>query len=588
MTAASTDPNWLFTEAQRIFASGDGAGAIGLLDRLPATLAEDGQVLHFRALALKKAGRADDAKAAFERALNAAPRDPQLANNYANLLMQTGMTAAALTLYESAIEIKPDYRDAHLNRVLALQALGRLDEALAGIDALIASGSTDARIHSARGTILLGLNRHDEAVNAFDQSLAMGHELPTALHGRARLALERGEANASARYRRAQAAIPGDPEILLGMAEALESEGDPAGIALLSEAVAARPDWTAGLERFARMRAEAGDVNFTGHYQLALGTLADQRGVRMSLARVLADADKHKDALEALAPLPDDRDLRVLRAFYIGEAGAPDQGLALLDGREDGEALMIAGRLALATGDIDRALPLLERSVEATPNAIAAWAHCELAWRAAGDPRAEWLSGQEALIATRKLGLNETEIGAVGELLRGLHRTNAHPIGQSLRGGTQTRGRLFRRQEPEIRRLHDALNATIADYIAALPPRDLRHPLLKYRDEALTIAGSWSVRLTDSGFHVHHIHPEGLLSSACYMALPQGVAGSATREGWLEIGRPPSTLNMALEPIATIEPMLGRLALFPSYLYHGTRPFTDGERLTVAFDVIAA
>lgn len=29
-----------------------------------------------------------------------------------------------------------------------------------------------------------------------------------------------------------------------------------------------------------------------------------------------------------------------------------------------------------------------------------------------------------------------------------------------------------------------------------------------------------------------------------------------------------------------------RLVLFPSYMFHGTRPFGKGERLTVAFDVI--
>jgi len=29
-----------------------------------------------------------------------------------------------------------------------------------------------------------------------------------------------------------------------------------------------------------------------------------------------------------------------------------------------------------------------------------------------------------------------------------------------------------------------------------------------------------------------------------------------------------------------------RLALFPSVFWHGTRPFDDGERLTVAFDVV--
>lgn len=587
MNTAFRDPNWLFAEAQRIFAGGDGAGAIAMLDRLPAAVSNDGQVLHFRALALKKAGRIEDAKAAFERARKATPHDPQLANNYANLLMQTEAAETALALYDSAIAIKPDYREARLNRVLALQALGRLEEALTGIEALTASGPTDARTHSIRGTILLALNRQDEAAEAFDLSLATGTALPTALHGRAKLALERGEADASLRYRNAHAVASGDMEVLLGLAEALEAEGDPAGITLLSEAVAIRPDWITGLERFARMRAEAGDANFASHYQLALGSVSNQRPLRLSLAKILADADRHGAALEAIAPLPADAELTVLRAFYLGEAGDPAAGLALLDGQGDGNALMIAGRLALASGDIDRALILLDRSIALAPGAIAGWAHCELAWRMAGDPRSEWLSGQQGLVATRNLGLNASEIIDIAEILRGLHRTYAHPIGQSLRGGTQTRGRLFCRQEPEIHRLHEALNTAIADYVAALPPSDPGHPLLKHRDKPLTIAGSWSVRLSDSGFHVHHIHPEGLLSSACYLALPEAVVGSVTQQGWLEIGRPPVALNMALEPIVAIEPAPGRLALFPSYLYHGTRPFTDGERLTVAFDVIA-
>ena len=76
-----------------------------------------------------------------------------------------------------------------------------------------------------------------------------------------------------------------------------------------------------------------------------------------------------------------------------------------------------------------------------------------------------------------------------------------------------------------------------------------------------------------------------MLSSACYISLPGTTAAfRERREGWLELGRPPSELGLALEPLAVIRPEPGLLALFPSYLFHGTRPFADGERLTVAFD----
>jgi hypothetical protein len=40
-----------------------------------------------------------------------------------------------------------------------------------------------------------------------------------------------------------------------------------------------------------------------------------------------------------------------------------------------------------------------------------------------------------------------------------------------------------------------------------------------------------------------------------------------------------------LGALKEIEPKPGRLVLFPSYFWHGTRPFAAGERLSVAFDV---
>ena len=97
---------------------------------------------------------------------------------------------------------------------------------------------------------------------------------------------------------------------------------------------------------------------------------------------------------------------------------------------------------------------------------------------------------------------------------------------------------------------------------------------------------SWSVRLAGGGYHAAHFHPGGILSSACYISLPSDMAGSDGKAGWLEIGRPPPELGLDLPPLASFEPVPGRLALFPSFLFHGTRPFTGGERLTVAFDLV--
>jgi uncharacterized protein (TIGR02466 family) len=103
----------------------------------------------------------------------------------------------------------------------------------------------------------------------------------------------------------------------------------------------------------------------------------------------------------------------------------------------------------------------------------------------------------------------------------------------------------------------------------------------------LAFGPSWSVRLTEHGYHAAHFHPGGIMSSASYIAVPDEIKTS-TRQGWLEIGRPPAELRLDLEPLISIKPQAGRLVLFPSYLFHGTRPFGGEERLTVAFDLIPA
>ena len=52
-------------------------------------------------------------------------------------------------------------------------------------------------------------------------------------------------------------------------------------------------------------------------------------------------------------------------------------------------------------------------------------------------------------------------LDALAERLRALHRTTHQPLEQSVRGGTQTQGKLFSRIEPEIRALRAAVVAAV-------------------------------------------------------------------------------------------------------------------------------
>jgi hypothetical protein len=98
-------------------------------------------------------------------------------------------------------------------------------------------------------------------------------------------------------------------------------------------------------------------------------------------------------------------------------------------------------------------------------------------------------------------------------------------------------------------------------------------------------SGSWSVRLRGGGRHANHVHPKGWISSALYIGLPDRAQGDADDAGWFTVGEPQEALGLNLMPRLKIEPKPGHLVLFPSWMWHGTVPFADGERLTVAFDV---
>lgn len=586
---ATDDVNSLFSRAEQAFVAGENDRARSDLASVQALVGDHPDVLHLIALVERRRGQPDAARDAFARALALAPDNATIRENYGNFLDAEGDFEAALAAYDKAATPSASHK-----RVQILHRLGRNEEALIGIDALAAAHPADAGVHTTRGLVLRALARLDEAANALDQAITIDGERANSLHARARLAMERGEARAALFYKTALTKKPGDFEIILGMCQAMEAEGDAFALTLLGDVTAANPGWAEGHRVLARMRAEAGDEqDYARGFAQAVAQRPQDRALHDAWWETLAQGERFSEALtrivEARRLWPNDPDLALAEAVMASEAGddaRADAGFAALGDRPD--ALRARGRHALRGGAPEEAAALLERRIEDDPEDIAAWAHLGLAWRVLGDPRHTWLAEQEGLVARRSLDVAPDWLDQLATLLRDIHKTRAHPIGQSLRGGTQTRGQLFARTEPLLRELARRIEKAVSAHVAALPPVDPGHPLLRHRERPLHVAGSWSVRLTDAGFHVNHIHPQGLLSSAFYVHLPPMVrADDPAREGWLEIGAPPVELGLALPSLVSVRPEPGVLALFPSYLHHGTRPFAAGERLTVAFDVAA-
>ncbi len=444
-----------------------------------------------------------------------------------------------------------------------------------------------------RGARLEGLRRLDEAAQAYDAALALNPGSRAALDGRARVALQRREPDAVAHCRRSIASRGNDPELQWQMISTAAVELGEDAIPLLHDFVRSHPEATFAQERLAEMRSEAGEGEaFADAYVAAFRRRPRDKALQLSYCMSLARAGRPERALESIDAartlFGDDRDFMLLEAFVATHEGLTDRAGALLDRLDDLPDTQLArGKHCLQTGRPGDAKRFLEAAVRADPANLMIWAVLAVAWRLSGDPRHALLCEQPGLYSSIDLGLSGAELASLADVLRALHSARFHPVGQSLRGGTQTRGSLLARPEPEIVALGRRLGEAVQSHVANLPPADPHHPLLRHRNSELAFGGSWSVRLADGGFHVAHVHPGGVLSSACYISLPEKLGEGDAQEGWLEVGRPPPELKVDLPPLAVVEPRPGRLVLFPSYVFHGTRPFRAGERLTVAFDVVA-
>lgn len=429
------------------------------------------------------------------------------------------------------------------------------------------------------------------AVSAFEQAARLAPADPLISHGLARVYLEAG-LPAVAAFRAAKKLDPQSGDVRLGLAAAqLAESGAGDAIRELEELLVRSPGWLPGHDALCRLRWQSGErENFTQSLDWALAAYPRDLSLWHKLLIILSQAELHERSLEAIARgralagenVLFDANEAVARA-ELGQTAEADRLFAKLEHLGDPTIRMRQVRHLLRAGRpseaAELALPMTRGEA-----AQLIWPYLSIAWRLLGDPRWDWLEGDERLVGVYDIADKIASIPQLADRLRKLHRTSSQPLEQSVRGGTQTDGPLFARIEPEIRGLRSAIKDAVEEHVRQLPPPRPGHPLLDGPRSPIRFAGSWSVRLSARGHHSNHVHPAGWLSSAFYLVLPGEGERGADAAGWLSLGEV-SEMGLDLPPLRLIEPKPGRLVLFPSTMWHGTRPFDAGERLTVAFDV---
>lgn len=465
----------------------------------------------------------------------------------------------------------------------AALAEGEEDQALS----LLAGAANTARLWHWIGLLHRALDDHRAALSAFSHAARLAPGDFGIAHGHARVAFEAG-IDAVPLYDRARGLGAPNGDLLIGRAGALLAAGRGEEAAAELDAILTQvPGWIAGHHQLAQLRAVLGDhAQATRSIERAIVAAPDEIAFRRCLfeiAQKREDFDRlaHHVAAARSRGL-DGAGWTDYAAIAACETGADDEADRLFAALDPAALLIWRIRHALRLGRIDDALALIDRALAGDDRA-AAMPYAATAWQIAGDRRAGWLYGDPRCISVADLRRELPPLDQLAERLRTLHVAYGTYLDQSVRGGTQTDGPLLSNINPLIRQTRAAIDAAVRRHIAALPPIDPEHPLFSpRRDRRIRFAGSWSVRLRDAGHHVSHVHPQGWISSALYVSLP-GTDGSES--GWLTLGQPEPRLGMAIPALRTIQPQPGHLVLFPSWMWHGTRPFPKGERLTIAFDV---
>lgn len=154
------------------------------------------------------------------------------------------------------------------------------------------------------------------------------------------------------------------------------------------------------------------------------------------------------------------------------------------------------------------------------------------------------------------------------------------PFGKSTQGGRQT-GELDPASHPALL----ALESLLLDLLRTEGPQ--------YADAGDIALRLWGTRLTAGGAQSPHHHPLGEMSGVVYVGQPLDMQATDPEAGALVFGHPPARIAQApglagtARPGHVVAPAPGLVVLFPSHLWHATRPFSAaGARVSLAFDAV--
>ena len=118
-------------------------------------------------------GKLQEAVTSYDKAIRIKPDFAEAYTNRGNALKELGQLGEALRNYDKAIQINPDYAEAFSNRGATLKDLGQLEGAVASYDKAIQINPDYAEAYNNRGIALEQLGQLDEALQSYNKVIQL-------------------------------------------------------------------------------------------------------------------------------------------------------------------------------------------------------------------------------------------------------------------------------------------------------------------------------------------------------------------------------------------------------------------------------
>ena len=128
-------------------------------------------VINILGATLQRQGKLKEAVSIYEKAIQIKPDSADAYNNRGIALVELGELDKAVASYKQAIQIRPDYAEAFYNLGNALQELGQLNEAIQYYEKAIQIRPDSEEAYNNRGIVLVELGKPNEAIKSYEKAI---------------------------------------------------------------------------------------------------------------------------------------------------------------------------------------------------------------------------------------------------------------------------------------------------------------------------------------------------------------------------------------------------------------------------------